>query len=224
MKEIITWIKVRIKDFVESKIGKTIIPLDKEIAPVINHLKKNNMLAMQRYTAQVLYYSVKNVSKIDGDIAEVGVFKGGSAKIICEAKKEKTLYLFDTFSGLPEVSEIDDERFFKGRFKESLSSLDIVKEFLSEYKNVFFYKGIFPETSKPIADKRFSFVNLDVDLYKSTLDSLEFFYPRMNKGGIIMCHDYPGATGVKRAVNEFFKDKPEIIINITANQALIIKL
>lgn len=128
-----------------------------------------------------IYRTVINTSKIKGDIAEVGTYKGGSSKIICEAKGRKTLHLFDTFEGLPELSKLYDTRLVqKGDYAASLIE---IKRYLKGFKGVHFYKGLFPSTSGPVKNKKFSFVNLDVDLYKSTLSGLAFFYPRMSKGG-----------------------------------------
>ena len=50
---------------------------------------------------------------VHGDVAEVGVFKGGSAKIISENIRGKKLHLFETFEGLPKISEKDK----KGQFE-----------------------------------------------------------------------------------------------------------
>ena len=67
-------------------------------------------------------------------------------------------------------------------------------------------KGFFPESAKGVEDT-FLFVNLDADLYAPTLAGLEFFYPRMVKGGIILVHDYFSKAffGAKDAVREFCK-------------------
>ncbi len=149
--------------------------------------------------------------------------RGGSAKIICEAKGDKALYLFDTFEGLPRIDKIDSSGFSKGQFASSYGK---VKNYLKKYKNVHIYKGVFPDTSEPIRNKQFSFVHLDVDTYKSTLDCLCFFYPRIVKSGIIISHDYFGAKGVKRAFDEFFKNKPELVelVGIESSQCLVKKL
>jgi hypothetical protein len=168
-----------------------------------------------------IFMAVERTAKVNGDIAEVGVWKGGSAKIICEAKGEKALYLFDTFEGLPDLCEMDNpNQYYKGEFRWEFEK---VKNYLRNYPNVYIYKGIFPSTSEPIKDKRFSFVNLDVDLYKSTLSCLEFFYPRMNKGGVIISHDYIGTQGVKKALDDFFEEKSEPIIELSGCQCLIVK-
>ncbi len=173
--------------------------------------------------AYQLYLAVKNSNKIQGDIAEVGVFKGASAKIICEIKGDKRLHLFDTFEGLPKPNAFDDPNVFsKNQFASELSE---VKDYLIQYPHVNFYKGTFPTTALPVSDKQFSFVHLDVDLYQSTHDSLTFFYPRMAKGGIIISHDYLNSLGVRKAVDDFFKDKPEPIIELETLglQCLIVK-
>ena len=64
---------------------------------------------------------------------------------------------------------------------------------------------------------------LDVDLYSSTLDSLKYFYSRLNTGGAIISHDYISAKGVRDAFDEFFSDKPEAIFEISGSQCLVVK-
>ena len=160
-------------------------------------------------------------AKIGGDIAEVGTYHGGSAKIICEVKGDRPLHLFDTFKGIPEVEEIDAREFVVGQYA---ASLETVTNYLNDYPNVYFYKGNFPLTAKPVEGKTFSLVHLDVDTYKSTLSCLEFFYPRMSKGGIILSHDYLSVLGVTKAFDEFFEEKLEPIISLTGRQCLIMKL
>lgn len=165
---------------------------------------------------------LEKARKIEGDVAEVGVYQGGSAKLICQ-NTNKPVHLFDTFEGLPDVGEHDSPILFhKGDFCGSLES---VKDYLKDCSNVSFYKGVFPSTADVVKNKKFSFVNLDVDLYKSTMDCLEFFYPRMSKGGVILSHDYPTTKGVQKAFDEFFKDKLEIVMSpFGTKQALVIKL
>lgn len=174
----------------------------------------------EKYT---LYSSMKAVSQLQGDIAEVGVYKGGSAKILCELKANKKIYLFDTFEGLP-GKVIKKEDLVKQNWLNDVI-LDEVKANLKKYPKVYFYKGIFPETSKPVKDKRFSLVHLDADIYQATLEGLKFFWPRMVKGGRIICHDYnqEDCPGVKRAVCKYFKNNPERIIEIADRQCMVIK-
>jgi hypothetical protein len=170
--------------------------------------------------AYAIRSAVLATAKIEGDIAEVGVFRGGTARVICEAKGDRPLHLFDTFEGLPAPGEVDSA-FHKGQYACSLES---VRDYLRGFANVGFYKGYFPATGEAIKDRVFSFVHLDVDLYASTRQALEFFYPRMNPGGIIISHDYVVFPGVRKAFDEFFEHKPEPVVELTGNQCLVTKI
>lgn len=166
--------------------------------------------------AKTIRDAVIETLSLEGDLVEAGVYKGASAKIICETKGDKPLHLFDTFKGLPEsmFSPIDvSTEIAKIHVKPNMysASLEEVKENLKTFKNVFYYPGLFPETAEPLKNKVFSFVHLDLDLFKSTLEALKFFYPRLVKGGIIVSHNYQDMPGVKAAFDEFFKDKQDKI-------------
>jgi O-methyltransferase len=67
-------------------------------------------------------------------------------------------------------------------------------------------------------------VHLDADLYESTLAAFEFFYRRLPPGGIMLCHDYHSAAGVVKAIEEFFRDRPDPVVELTGYQAMIVKL
>ncbi|TAL49188.1 macrocin-O-methyltransferase [Patescibacteria group bacterium] len=197
-------------------------PASTQVFNLIKQIKKETEMILKDHEAYQIYRTVRETEKIKGDIAEVGVYKGGSAKLICEATK-KPVHLFDTFEGLPDLCEIDNpEQFRKGDYSAQFEN---VKSYLKKYPDVYFYKGLFPSTSELVKNKKFSFVHLDVDLYESTLNCLKFFYPKINRGGVIISHDYLKSEGVKRAFDKFFKDKPEIIIELPAcDQCLVVKL
>lgn len=189
---------------------------------LLEEIRGTAELLLTDQEAEWVFSLAKQCSKNSdsSELAEVGVYQGGSAKLICAAKGNKPLHLFDTFEGHPEVGGIDKPTYHTGQFKVSFRS---VRESLAGYENVHFWKGRFPETSGAVLNRKFSFVHLDVDLYQSTLDCLEFFYPRMVQGGMILTHDYAEALGVRRAFAEFLDDKPERITVITPNQGLLVK-
>lgn len=193
---------------------------DKKTMDLMKKIIKKDKPLLLPSESFLIYAFAKTQTLVEGDYAEVGVCEGGSAKIICEAKKDKPFYLFDTFDGLPNTEKIDEIV----NFKPTMFSADFekVKEKLAGYKNVHIYKGLFPETATPIEDKKFAFVHLDVDLYQGTKDCLEFFYNRMSKGGIIISHDYD-MIGVRKAFDEFFADKPEVVVQLPMTQGMVIK-
>jgi hypothetical protein len=126
----------------------------------------------------------------------------------------KTCYLFDTYEGF-------DQRDFEGvdaaREKSFAdTSLEGVKRFVGD-ANVLFVKGYFPESLKcSNTDGEFAFVHIDCDLEKPFRAALEYFYPRLCPGGFLVMHDYSNLywSGVIKAVDEFFSDKPEFIIPV----------
>jgi hypothetical protein len=167
---------------------------------------------------------VLKTQKIPGAIAELGVYRGGSARLIASLKGDRELHLFDTFEGMPEVHAVDRHH-SAGDFGGSW--LDEVKRYLSPFDRIFFHKGLFPDSAKELGQTpiRFGLVHLDVDIYESTRAGLEFFYPRTVKGGIILSHDYRSlrCLGVKKAFDEFFADKPEPVIELWKTQCLLVK-
>jgi predicted O-methyltransferase YrrM len=176
---------------------------------------------LQPTEACQLMLALSAVSKIPGDIAEVGAYRGASAKLLAWVAPQRVLHVFDTFEGLPEPGEKDCKQFHRGQYRASEAEL---REYLDGC-NVRIYKGLFPGTASTLANQSFAFVHLDADLYQSIKDGLEFFYPRMEKGGIILVHDFaPRHEGVYRAVQEFFHERPEPVMELTGNQAMIVKL
>lgn len=145
---------------------------------------------------------------IAGHIAELGVYKGDTAWQMNELFPEKNLYLFDTFSGFYST-DIEAEREHNysrpGHVEFGDTSVDFVCSRLPYPERAVFCKGYFPESAENLDGLRFSMVSLDADLYKPTLAGLEYFVPRLNKGGAIILHDYnnPAFAGVKAAVKDF---------------------
>lgn len=160
------------------------------------------------------------MAKLPGSFAEVGCYQGTTAKLMCEVKGDKPLLLFDTFEGLPEDSDQDARVHSVGQYA---CSLEEVSGYLSEYDNVSYHKGLFPDSAVGVPEQQYAFVHFDVDLYEGTLGCLEYFYPRMTPGGVMLSHDYGMLKGVEQAFHDFMADKPEPIIPQPTTQAMIIK-
>jgi len=199
---------------------------DKRFLELFDRLQKHRTLIQSMSEAYNLWRLCAQSSKVPGDVAELGVYRGGTALLLGVTKGERQLHLFDTFEahgGMPRVCpEIDRHK--AGDFKEA--RLEEVKRLLSEVPATHFYPGFFPDSTETVpAGMKFSFVHLDVDIYQSTLDGLRYFYPRLSRGGMLVSHDYQfrQCPGVKKAFDEFFADKPEPIIELWDTQCLFIK-
>ena len=158
------------------------------------------------YMLRNLILSIKG---LEADWAECGVFKGSSSLVMAEyniryslLNEKYKIHLFDSFQGLSNPTKNDSGLKFKaGDFKGDLSE---VKNNLIEYDFFEYHQGWIPDKFHEVSDKKFSFVHIDVDLYQPVKESLEFFIPRMVKGGYILlddygCRDLPGAY---KATNE----------------------
>lgn len=175
----------------------------------------------RKYTLDQL---LKLTLHIDGDAAECGVYKGASSYLICRAIQPygKWNHLFDSFDGLSAPIEQDGTYWVAGAFRVDESH---VRGNLTEFGNFTVYRGWIPERFQEVAEKRFCFVHIDVDLYEPTRDSIEFFYDRLNPGGVMLMDDYGFKTcpGAKLAADEFFDRKPEEIVMLPTGQAFILR-
>ena len=156
-------------------------------------------MILDRPRAKALHDAAFATATLPGDMAELGVYRGGSAKLMAMTCPHKRIWLFDTFAGLPEPTGID---------------LHKANEFHASHADVRAWMhgtkfetcaGRFPNSIPAAADRPFSLVHLDADLYESTRDGLAFFWPRLVMGGMIVLDDWlwQGCPGVEKAVKEF---------------------
>lgn len=176
---------------------------------ILNINSLRNLFDIRLATLRLQAQEINN-KKIEGSIAELGVYKGYIARELNILFKERKLYLFDTFEGF-DNRDIEYERTLGSNKKIinnfSDTSVERVKSILPYPENVVFSKGYFPETAVSIEDK-FALVSLDTDLYLPTLNGLRYFYKRLSNGGRILVHDYNSSQFplVKKAVDDFSKE------------------
>ena len=143
---------------------------------------------------------------IDGNMAELGVYKGNFAWRMNHIMPEKKLYLFDTFEGFSEQDKHTEltKSFSTTTQNFSNTSLDLVLSKMKTPENCVIRKGFFPDTATDISDN-FCLVSIDPDLYEPTLAGLRFFYPKLSRGGYILVHDFNNDEykGAKQAVLDF---------------------
>lgn len=195
--------------------------------PFYDLYKKNKKLSLLDVKkAYFLHLFAKESANLPGEVAELGVYRGAGSRIIYEAiNKKKKFYLFDSWEGLPQTDAAGDENWDEGELQEA--DIDEVKKLLHE-DDFIFIQGFFPqslETFDMPADEKFSFVHMDMDLYTSTKDALDYFYPRMVQGGMIIIDDFEvtACPGVVRAAKEALDGKPENAVPLLTGQGLIIK-
>jgi len=191
---------------------------------LVREAQHDRLMLLTATEAWTLSSLVSSVRHIDGNLAEVGTFRGASAALIARSSDGRKIHVFDTFEGLPEPSQGERSLGWWSRAGEFAADYEDVVRYLSRWPNIVVHKGFFPDTAKGIDHESFSFVHLDVDLYESTLLCLEWFYPRMQKGGIILSHDHSVCEGVKRAFDVFRTRIQDPLIELATNQCMIVRI
>tara|TARA_B100000965_G_C19553190_1_gene741013 strand:- start:172 stop:978 length:807 start_codon:yes stop_codon:yes gene_type:complete len=197
----------------------------KELIEKVNPYINSATIPTRWSLIQIMSYLDRN--KIEGDLLECGVFRGGSLAMICilaeKFKMKKNIYAYDTFgTGHSVYSDYDtdlknnskisnrEHKYKEGFFpseenvKENLQKLTVKSEFMPK-----FIKGKVEETLyiKENLPNKIALARIDTDLYDSTKHELEVFYPRISKGGVLQINGYGVGEGVKKAVDEYFKNK-----------------
>ncbi|QDU87236.1 Mycinamicin III 3''-O-methyltransferase [Pirellulimonas nuda] len=204
------------------------------------------MTSIERVSAlrdAIRYVSARG---IEGDIAECGVFKGGSmmvaARLLQELNDIRTLHLFDTFEGMPPPSDVDRE-FNTRSAKDALASedratsdvwavgpLDVVKKNMSSTgypaERINYVQGLVEDTIPRQAPEKIALLRLDTDWYESTKHELEHLYPRLAEGGVLIIDDYGHWQGARKAVDEYFAqlDRPPLLCRIDYTARLCLKV
>lgn len=166
-------------------------------------------------------------NNIQGAFAELGVYKGDTAEIIHEMDNNREFHLFDTFEGFKQ-KDLDNETgkaatYTTHNFADT--SIDMVRKRLTSDKFIF-HQGYFPDTLKELKDTKYALVSLDADLYNPTIAGLDYFYNKLEKGGVIIIHDYnPDWPGIMNAVDEFAEANKIPIVPLTDmdNSVMIFK-
>jgi hypothetical protein len=187
---------------------------------------------------------LKQTADLDGGVVECGCWKGLSSYLMSTYIRDTNTefkgehyHIFDSFEGLsqPTSEDVIDYKlvdkqgdrkgsFFKGAGAYNANLLD-VKNVLKDFPDITFYQGWIPQVLPQFASEKLKFVHIDLDLYEPIIGALEFFYPMLVRGGIVVCDDYGSLywPGAKKAVEEFAEKHAIKFISLSTGQAVFIK-
>jgi len=200
----------------------------------INSLTNSTDSLSKRIRFYSLYQSLKStlINKPHFNITECGCFNGCSTYIIAKLLEKynfkHNFYIFDSFEGLSELKEEDFTKENKHQpiansFKANETQFE---EIFNKFSFVSIKKGWIPDRFEEVKDEKFSFINIDVDIYEPTRDSLDFFYSRLSNDGCMHLDDYNFREwpGSKIALDNFLKkNKVSFFYEIPLGGCFIIK-
>jgi O-methyltransferase len=200
---------------------------DEKFQSVYRSIRRNTLVDVWR--CHELWSLLGELREVPGAILEVGVWRGGTGALIAARAADlglaDTVFLCDTWRGVVKTGEVD---VYYRDGKHDDTSREIVERLVTEMdlRNVELLEGIFPEeTGDRITDRTFRMCHCDVDVYQSAKDVLEWVWPRLSSGGVLVFDDYGFAAcpGVTKLVDEQrFRDDRLVVHNLNGH-GLIVK-
>jgi len=186
--------------------------------------RKGSLVSADR--CWILYSLCRQSLRLDGDIWECGVYKGGTAAMLAQLVNDyalaKHLRLFDTFQGMPETDRSIDFH-YKNDFCDT--TLAEVKNYVKHSDVTVYHQGLIPETFKGLGNSLIAFAHIDVDIRQSVTDCCDFIFPRLSVGGFMVFDDYgfPACPGARKAVDEYFSNVDVVPLILPTGQAIVFK-
>jgi hypothetical protein len=205
----------------------------KYLTSIYHKYSKFTMVPQQAYIENLQL--ILNYKDFKGDVVECGVWRGGMIAGIAEILgKDRSYHLFDSFEGLPPAKEIDgtaaitwqSDKDGVNYYDNCTASEDYARNLLDNLKvNYTINKGWFQETFPLFHNySEISILRLDADWYDSTLLCLEYFFPKVSKGGIIIIDDYYTWEGCSKAVHDYLsREQSNCVIRSGSGFAYITK-
>ena len=203
--------------------------MDERFKEIYDECKAYTTTSIERMYA--LYKAVEYIihKQIPGDFAECGVWRGGSTMIMAhtllkaQQNATRNIYLYDTFAGMTKPTEkdvcISDASPALNTWKKmqkknyntwAYSPLDEVKTnmFMTGYPedNIILVKGKVEDTIPGTVPERIALLRLDTDWYESTYHELQYLFPLLSHGGVLIIDDSGHFSGAKEAVDTYLKE------------------
>lgn len=169
---------------------------------VLNEDRLNNLCNLASWVRQ---------RKVEGDIVECGVLRGGSASLLggmIADQPERKLWLYDTFDKLPMPRQPVDGPAAVGGTQ--VGNVDDIQKLLDQVglprDRVMFRKGLYKNTVHACPPGKIAILHLDCDWYDSVTDCLRAFYPRVSEGGFVVLDDFGYFEGCREAFYDYCRD------------------
>lgn len=191
---------------------------------IVTTVKPFTMTGIERIACLINAVNYITDNKISGDIAECGVWRGGSMMtvaltLLARRDTSRHLYLYDTYEGMSAPTQFDKS--FDGVSAQTQMAQDSEKWCYASIEDVrqnvistgypedklHFVKGKVEETIPQTIPSSLSLLRLDTDWYESTRHELIHLFPLLAEEGVLIIDDYGHWQGAKKAVDEYFAEQ-----------------
>jgi O-methyltransferase len=202
---------------------------DPEFLNVYNAIRTHTLVDV--YRCWELWTLVMETAKVAGAILEVGVWRGGTGGLMAKRSmlsgSAAPVFLCDTFRGVVKAGGAD--AVYRGG-EHANTSPQIVEALLQtlQVTNTRILQGIFPEDTAFQIDHatRFRLCHIDVDVYQSAKDILDWVWDRMSPCGAVVYDDYgfEFCDGIRKVVDEQRNKNDRLVLHNLNGHAIVIKL
>jgi hypothetical protein len=167
--------------------------------------------------------------RLPGDLVECGVYRGLYSAVMAAAldfaEYDRTLYLYDTFEGVPDAYSTAEERDSVNPFYNMENAFELVTERFAPYANVRIVQGVVPDSFETAAPEAISFLHLDMNAAEAEIAALDHLYERIVPGGIILLDDYGRYEnrGLYDAHRKWFAVRGYMILELPTGQGMVVK-
>jgi O-methyltransferase len=201
---------------------------DREFLCSYDALLRQDGNAKNRWRAHVTQWAAFHASKLPGDFVETGVDRGCFSASVCSyvdfaSLQDKTFFLIDTFGGLIADLVSEEERAaFKNEYADTYQ---FVKDSFSRYPNVEVVRGVVPDVLETIPFSQIAYLSIDLNCATPERSALEFFWPLLVGGGIVVLDDYgfPGRGAQQETADEFARTVGARVLSVPTGQGILIK-
>ena len=186
-----------------------------------------------RYRFHTCIWAAKHASKLEGDFVECGVNLGALSMGVCEYldfnKIDKSFYLFDTYEGIPESHVSAEENINEIKaYNQSMyfECYEMVQEIFKPFKKAQLVRGTVPETLTDVEIDKVAYLSIDMNLAKTEVAAMEFFWDKLVPGAVVVFDDYGWAAHKAQqvALDAFAKERNHAIMTLPTGQGLLIKI
>lgn len=209
---------------------------EKRFYDIFKKYCENSEDSSRMWRLHTLCWAAQKALSIDGDFVECGVYRGFFSSVVYDyiefTKSTKTFWLYDTFKGFsPKYTNSTDFRFGKIFMEIAKSEYGITDHFtfvkarFSSCENVKVIQGVLPDILNAQCPDKISYLHIDLNSPKAEFLTLEYLYPRVVSGGVLIFDDYGWENFKKQqeAVDKFFLNKGENVFELPTGQGLVIK-
>lgn len=172
------------------------------------------------WRSYVLYWAARQALERPGDFVEAGVYKGTTARLICNltdfATLERTYWLYDAFGAIEANL----------RLGEHTPELEAnVRRRFADVPNVRIVVGHVPQSFAQGEPEQIALLHLDMNNAAPEQAVLERFYDRLTPGACVVLDDYGHSAHwrQKDMADEFAAARGKMILELPTGQGLLIR-